>query len=183
MRETPNKVRTRGYPPHVEGAGYVQHVVFRTADALPESVLDADFPDERARIVAVERWLDAGHGACPLAKPRAAEIVVSALTHFAGARYALHAYAVMPNHVHVLVEPFREKALSEILKSWKIFTARRILPLTGGVSPFWAREWFDRFMRDEEHYRTTIRYIENNPVKAGLCGTPGDWRWSSATSP
>jgi REP element-mobilizing transposase RayT len=41
-------------------------------------------------------------------------------------------------------------------------------------------EPFDRYIRNERHYRKAVEYIENNPVKAGLCATPADWPWSSA---
>ncbi|KAF0179919.1 MAG: hypothetical protein FD124_1561 [Alphaproteobacteria bacterium] len=180
MHETPNVVRTRGYLPHVEGGGYVQHVVFRVLDAMPPESDGVSFDDERARLLAIERWLDTGHGRCPLALEAAADVVVDTLNHFAGARYALHAFVVMPNHVHALVEPFREHALSAIVHSWKSFTAKRINALDGRSGPFWAREWYDRFMRDDAHFHQTMKYIERNPVVAGLCEAPEAWRWSSA---
>ena len=46
--------------------------------------------------------------------------------------------------------------------------------------PFWRREFWDRYIRDEEHYYETIEYIHNNPVKARLVRKPEDWTWSSA---
>ena len=46
--------------------------------------------------------------------------------------------------------------------------------------PFWHREFWDRYIRDEEHYYDTIEYIHNNPVKARLVWKPEDWIWSSA---
>ena len=50
----------------------------------------------------------------------------------------------------------------------------------GGV--FWQREYFDRFIRDDEHYRKAVEYIHNNPVKAGLVPQAEDWPYSSAGS-
>lgn len=44
---------------------------------------------------------------------------------------------------------------------------------------FWIHESFDRFIRDEEHFIDEIIYIEQNPVKAGLCQSAEDWPWSS----
>ncbi|WP_198146030.1 hypothetical protein [Desulfonatronovibrio magnus] len=47
-------------------------------------------------------------------------------------------------------------------------------------SNFWMRDYWDRYIRNEEHFHAAINYIHQNPVKAGLCGNPQDWRWSSA---
>lgn len=73
----------------------------------------------------------------------------------------------MPNHVHALIET-SQTPLAEILRGWKSYTgkaANRLLERTGN---FWQAEYFDRYIRDEEHFRKAMRYIENNPVKAGL---------------
>jgi hypothetical protein len=70
--------------------------------------------------------------------------------------------------------------MSQIVHSWKSFTANKcneVLERTGSI---WEREPFDRYIRNERHYRNAIAYIENTPVKAGLCEKPEDWRWSSA---
>ena len=45
---------------------------------------------------------------------------------------------------------------------------------------FWMEDYFDRYIRNEKHYWNTVRYIENNPVKARLCKEPSDWPFSSA---
>ena len=45
---------------------------------------------------------------------------------------------------------------------------------------FWHREFWDRYIRDEEHYQDTVDYIHNNPVKAALSKSPEAWPWSSA---
>ncbi len=73
--------------------------------------------------------------------------------------------------------------LSSILHSWKSFTASqatKILRLAPGSGPFWMPDTFDRFIRDEAHHNATVRYLHENPVKAGLCLRCEDWQWSSA---
>jgi len=45
---------------------------------------------------------------------------------------------------------------------------------------FWQDDYFDRYIRDEDHYRRVVRYIENNPVKAGLVPLAAEWPWGSA---
>jgi REP element-mobilizing transposase RayT len=93
--------------------------------------------------------------------------------------YELHAWVIMPNHVHLLITP--ESDLSKIMRWIKGSTARRanqILGLTG--QPFWQDETWDRWMRNTEEFRKTKRYIEFNPVTAGLVKEPSLWPWSSA---
>ena len=96
----------------------------------------------------------------------------------------LHEWVVMPNHVHVIVWPMPNHLLSDILKSWKQFTSRRakkILHL--GEEPFWQPESYDHWIRNDEERARIARYIRNNPVTAGLCARPEDWKWSSAYGP
>ena len=93
--------------------------------------------------------------------------------------YELHGYVVMANHIHVLLTPLVE--LSKITHSLKRFTAReanRILGLTG--QPFWQDESYDHLVRRSDEFERILRYIENNPVKAGLASEPAGFPWSSA---
>lgn len=85
----------------------------------------------------------------------------------------------MPNHVHVLFKVGGE-AMSEIVGAWKKHTGRLANQLLGKSGAFWAEDYFDTYMRDMEHEKKTVRYIENNPAKAKLVQDPADWPWSSA---
>ena len=167
--------------PHLDAPGVVQAITFRLADALPRDVLIARKNEgdaaHRRRIAAA---LDAGYGACLLRNSETAEIVEAALLHGAGHRYDLLAWVIMPNHVHVLIEPAEAHRLPDIVQGWKSWTAKAINRHRGGSGTIWQREYFDRFMRDDRHLAATIAYIEDNPVKAGLVGKPADWRFSSA---
>jgi REP element-mobilizing transposase RayT len=131
----------------------------------------------RARFEAL---LDAGFGERLLAEPRLAAIVEGALLHFDGSRYRLHGWCVMPNHVHVLVTPLNDFSLSAILHAWKSFTAKAINAALGRRGKLWFEEYFDRRIRDAVHLAAALAYIENNPVKAGLCAATADWPFSSA---
>ena len=87
----------------------------------------------------------------------------------------------MPNHVHATLRPLGDQDLASTVRGIKGSSARdanRLLNRSG--SPFWARDYFDRRIRDREHEGRVTRYIENNPVKAGLCRATEDWPWSSA---
>ena len=185
------KWHDRGYLPHFEGGEVPQNITFRLHDSLPAE-LRAEWARElenlpeteqrRERRKRIEAALDSGYGACHLARPEVARLVVETLGHFDNERYRLHAWCVMPNHVHVLVTPLADHTLTSIVHSWKSYTANRANQVLGRRGPFWMQEYFDRAIRDEDHFIAAVEYIEHNPVDAGLCRTPGDWAWSSRTS-
>jgi REP-associated tyrosine transposase len=126
---------TRGYLPHFDAPHLIQHVTFHLADSLPkdtikriEHSMDA-LPENERKLERQRRlhaWIDAGHGSCLLAQPPHAKMMQDTLFHFEESRYHIHAWVVMPNHVHVLVEPLDGWALSKIVASWKKFSARKI---------------------------------------------------------
>lgn len=94
--------------------------------------------------------------------------------------YKLYAFVVMPNHVHVLIDP--KVPLREITNRIKGVTSRqanRVLQRTG--QPFWQDESFDHWLRSNDGFDRTVRYVERNPVTAGLTAKPEDWLWSSAS--
>lgn len=179
----------RGYLPHFDGGEIPQFVTFRLADSLPKAVLQTwqDQLQGRPRSEAsrelgrrVEHCLDQGLGHCFLRDPRVGGMVQESLLFFDRSRYRLHAWVVMPNHVHVLFTPSMGHALADILHSWKSYTAKQANRILSRTGQFWEEDYFDRFIRDEIHFAATAAYIENNPVKAGLCARPEDWPLSSA---
>jgi REP element-mobilizing transposase RayT len=96
--------------------------------------------------------------------------------------YALHAFVVMPNHVHLLATP--AIALPKLTKSLKGITAKRanaMLALTG--SAFWQEEGYDHLVRNTQEFGKIRDYIEGNPVRAGLVMEANEYRWSSAGWP
>jgi len=107
-------------------------------------------------------------------------MVQSAVLHFEGERYQIHAWTVMPNHVHVLFTLFDGWSLSDVLGSWKSFTAHAANKILGRSGQFWMEDYFDRYIRDLDHFERITQYIENNPVKAGLCEKSEDWPFGSA---
>jgi REP element-mobilizing transposase RayT len=186
----PRGWHSRGYLPHFDGGKWLPQVVtFRLADSVPGMVVLAwreelrlSPPPEcelelRKRL---DKYLDAGYGACHLRDPRVGATVQAALLYFDTRRYRLHAWVIMPNHVHVLFTPAEGWALADILGSWKSFTAKKANDILGRSGQFWKEEYFDRFIRDETHFDRALASIENNPVKAGLCATPSDWPFGSA---
>ena len=169
---------SRGYLPHLDSPEMVQFVTFRLADSLPAAVRSM-LADPRAQS-EFDAVLDSGHGECWLARPEIAGLVEEALLHFDGVRYRVLAWCVMPNHVHVVIETVVSHGLSAVVQSWKGYTASIANRLLGRSGVFWHRDYFDRYMRDDQHLKTTVSYVERNPVQAGLVPRPELWRWSSA---
>ncbi len=195
---------SRGVLPHLKRAGASYFVTFRLSGTLPKNVL-LRLKGERETIIAqtltarrpltwheqeelfrwyserVDNYLDAGSGDCWLARPEIADLVAGAMKFHAGERFDLLAWVIMPNHVHAVLRPKPDWNLSRILKSWKGFTAReanRILKQSG--TTFWQVETFDHFVRNDDDLHRCCRYTTMNPVNAGLCQNPEDWKWSSA---
>ena len=128
----------------------------------------------------IETYEDAGYGACFLRDPRIAKLIEDALLHFDGERYHLLAWCVMPNHVHSLFEMLAGYSLVGILHSWRSYTAKEANRLLGRRGQFWDDDYFDRYIRDNDHLENAINYIEQNPVKAGLVTYAAQWKYSSA---
>ncbi len=146
---------------------------------------DRDASVDGSSFVAVDRVLDrAESGPTWLNDERISRIVVDSL-HWGERRlshYELQAYVVMPNHVHILLSP--HVPLAKITKGIKGGTSRRANRLLGRTGEhFWQRESFDHWVRNNDSFVRILRYIESNPVKAGLAAQEEDWRWSSASDP
>ena len=95
--------------------------------------------------------------------------------------YETGAFVVMPNHVHLLVVPHVPVArLTRRSKGYTARQANRILARTGEA--FWQPESYDHRVRNDKEWERIVRYIENNPVGAGLAAWPEEYPWSSAAS-
>jgi REP element-mobilizing transposase RayT len=178
-----NLVIYRRRLPHWRQARVTYFVTFHLVDSLPKQKLAA-LKDEKARWLAlnppphnerqkdeyhhnfsgrIQTWLDAGHGKCVLAVPEIRRLVENALRFFNDQRYKLGEFVVMPNHVHVLVEPLVNYRLDRILHSWKSFTAKQINAMTGSKGSIWHRESFDHIVRSPAQLARIEKYIRDNP--------------------
>ena len=128
----------------------------------------------------IEKYLDSNYGECHLKNPAIALSIVETLEKFDGIKFKLASWVIMPNHVHLLLKPHKNFSLAEIMHSIKSYTAHEANKILKRTGKFWSKEYFDRYIRDAEHFEKTVRYIHNNPVKAGLCNHPKDWCFSSA---
>lgn len=183
----PRYWHSRGYLPHFDQDGFTQFVTFRLADSVPQLVLDrwhtklksGEISDAGVRR-RIEYYLDQNYGESWLRAPEIANILQETLLKWDGERYRLISWVIMPNHGHILFSPFEGHRVSDIMHSIKSFTAHFANDLLKRKGRFWAKEYFDRYIRDQRHFANTLAYIENNPVKAKLCKLPCEWPYSSA---
>jgi len=106
------------------------------------------------------------------------DYVAAAIWHFDTVRYALHAYVVMNDHVHALVQPSPGWALEDILQSWKSFTTNRMQREKGRRGSVWQDEYFDRAVRDDTEYEQKRDYILHNPYKRWPDIDSYRWSWA-----
>jgi REP element-mobilizing transposase RayT len=94
--------------------------------------------------------------------------------------YALHAFVIMPNHVHLLITP--KVSVPRLMNGLKGITAREANSILGRRGQhFWQDESFDHWVRTSAEFDRIRAYIEFNPVSARLVTEPNGWPWSSAS--
>jgi REP element-mobilizing transposase RayT len=169
--------------PHIYQTQQSVFLTWRLYDSLPlHRAFPTDALNSGQAFDAMARLLDeARTGAFYLRQPAVADMMVEAIQYNASTlgHYVLHAFVVMPNHVHLLATP--AVALPKLTKSLKGITAKRanaMLGLTG--RPFWQEESYDHLVRHEREFEKIRDYIEGNPVRAGLVSETSEYRWSSA---
>ncbi len=109
------------------------------------------------------------------------EIIQESFHHFDGVRYTLLCYCIMPNHVHVLINPLVQEdgnifSVSHIVYTWKRYTATAINRALGQQGSLWQKECYDRLVRDKDDLGKLLGYIVNNPVEANLVKDWRDWK-------
>ncbi len=174
---------TQGDLPHWHRDGKIFFVTFRLADSMPPTAV-AEYK------VAVERWtkehgmietkqdaeelerfkvnllnklLDKCLGKCVLKNFTVRDIVTKSLHHFDHQRYHIHDYVIMPNHVHLLIEPLEEWTIQKLMYSLKSYTAHMINKAIAMDGALWQHESYDRIIRNESHYYKVVNYIARNP--------------------
>ena len=104
----------------------------------------------------------------------AVELIADADMHF-------YAYCLMPNHVHAIVVPFNPKVVSSFFATLHRRYARRTNARNDWRGHLWQERFYSAVMA-EPHALAAMRYVELNPVRAGLVAAAEEWPWSSARS-
>jgi REP element-mobilizing transposase RayT len=142
-------------------------------DMEPTHIL-ANFSDrqrqrfQRFASTTYHKALDRGAGACPFRDPANAGIVAEALLYHDANTCILADAVVMPNHVHVILQPNPERDLKSTLNSIRTYSARRINQRLNRQGRLWAHEPFDHMVRSRHHFHRYQAYIQANPARAKL---------------
>jgi REP element-mobilizing transposase RayT len=167
--------------PHWESVGQPLFVTFSLHGSIPANRAFPPAMTSGEAFVAMDRLLDdARTGPLYLKRPEIAQLVVKALRDGQDRfrRYDLHAFVVMANHVHMLATP--HVTARDWLGPLKGYTAHEANKILHRAGPFWQNESYDHLVRNVEEFEKIRRYIEMNPVLAGLVATPAEFPWSSA---
>lgn len=194
-------IRSRGRLPYWDKEEGLYFLTFHVADSLPRPVLtkisqrhrileaarrlNANLLPEQKTLLAeysparLEEFFDRGAGACPFRDQRIAGSMAAVLRFRHGKHYRLLAWCIMPNHVHVVVRLFPGHELSKTVKAWKNFSAKTANQVLGTKGRFWQREYYDHLIRSGDELDRAIRYVVENPIKAGL----RNWIWVWCAEP
>lgn len=163
--------RNHSHLPHTDIKGYYQFITFRTYDSVDEFVkkLTAADKSNKQKQQEIDDYLDSSKNGAYLD-----EVVLKYLYDFLkskdGKLYELEAFAIMSNHVHLLIKPIED--LSKIMQMLKGASAKAINEILGKSDKFWADDYYDKAIRDEKHFWMVYEYIKNNPLKIGGVETP-----------
>ncbi len=164
---------------HLRGAipSEAQERIRRMAAEL-RSADDQESDCARMIFLEMERWLDRSGYVAHLAQPQLCDMVVEAMSYRQQRRiWEMHSYAIMPSHLHMFFDFNDSLLLKHELEEFKRWTGHRAAQIAPELADnrFWQTEWFDHWSRHEESDEKIVRYIRNNPVKAGLATEVGQY--------
>lgn len=179
-------LRSRGYLVHWDVPGATQFLSWRLYDTVtPEQWqawrLQYAGEEQKAELYrAVEANLDEGRGSACLRNPVVGRLVMESLLGGHLEDYVLHAAVVMPNHVHAVLTVGPETNLNNVMQRIKGSSSRSVNQLLGRTGRLWQPEYFDRLVRNPDHFERCIEYTHWNPVKAKLVVDPRHYACSTA---
>lgn len=169
--------------PHWFQENKTMFVTFRLADSLPKNKVE-EFLADRANMLKEEKgtagnnarktydimmmrkmeyWLNNGYGNCMLQREDVRSVLVEALHYYNNKEYLLHAFVVMPNHVHILLSSLTNKPINNIIGKVKGFTAYQLRKSLRIYEDIWQKGIFDRILRNWDEFEKYVDYIGNNP--------------------
>lgn len=177
------KTKIKDPLPHWQQDGKLQFITFRLSDSLPASVrqtltlmredfiknhpepLNTQEMNQLRRIISKkhEELLDNGYGACILRLKEIRKCVDHIIHYFDNKYYIIFCYVIMPNHVHLLIRMLEDNDISKTVQAIKRNSSRMINQLTGKSGRLWMDSYYDRIIRNNDHYKYVVNYIRNNP--------------------
>ncbi|MGE4419176.1 MAG: transposase [Sulfurimonas sp.] len=154
--------------PHIDAFGHYQFVTFRTDESVDEyvsKILNERNLKSSVRQYKIDTYLDGSINGAFL-NGSVLEYLYNFLKSLNDDIYELISFVIMPNHVHVLFKQI--SSLQDTIRIIKSKSARDINNMLKRNGKFWASEYYDKVIRDEEHFVKVYEYIKNNAPKAGL---------------
>jgi putative transposase len=188
----PHDIFYRHRLPHIHPEGYPIFITFNLTGSLPKDVVKK-LKEQRTHekyFDKYDEWLDrCEHGYPWMKDERIASIVIRKIHSFENERYELLTYCIMPNHVHLLAKLINGHTikhqgitanypLTDTVRLIKGSTARDCNMILKRTGSFWQHESYDHYVRDEQELERIIKYILNNPVKAGLVKEWTEWKFT-----
>ena len=116
-----------------------------------------------------------------LQSDRSAQLFCETLQSYrAAGKFYLHAFVVMPNHIHLLLTVPDGLTLERVMQYIKGGFSHQVGKLNGTAGPIWQKSFVDRRVRDIREFENFRRYIHENPVRAGLVAVAEGYSYSSA---
>jgi putative transposase len=156
------------YLPHVSQENSIQFITFRTDDSV-SGYLKNDFKINKLssskQQMEIEKYCDTSYQGCYFYDDKIL-ILQKLLFSLDPEYYSLIAFSIMPNHVHLVIQ--QKKAMAEIMQKVKGCSSRLLNQALKREGRFWARDYYDKTIRDDRHLDVTYAYVRNNAVKANL---------------
>lgn len=151
------------YLPHKDLPDHYQFIIFRTHDSIDKFVkklTQQNMPNKKQQM-AIDNYLDKSTNGAYL-NGEILELLSDYLKMKNGVSYELYCFSIMPNHVHLLIKPLQK--LATVMQQIKGGSAKIINEKLGRSGKFWARDYYDKLIRDEKHFDVVYHYIKNNPT-------------------
>ncbi len=153
--------------PHISNDGSYQFVTFRTEDSVDDylkRMIDLPMQNQKKQY-EMDKYLDSSKNGRYL-NDTILELCKAYIIKQDKKLFDVVCFSIMPNHIHIL---FKETIIiSEAIGKLKGALAFEINKALGKKGQFWAKDFYDKSIRDKNHFDVVYRYIENNAMKAGL---------------
>lgn len=181
----------RAQLPHWEVESGIYFITIRCAGSLPKPVLNrieeiqksiaAIDPAceefnllQRQYFATLDKYLDQGEGFAPFKNDNCCEFILESFDGLKGLGWEVRHYAIMPNHIHLVIWADNAADMATTWSEWKGRLAHRCNKHLNRKGGFWQSDWFDRVCRNEAETQRVVGYVQNNPKKAHL---PTNYRW------
>lgn len=152
--------------PHIDMEGYYQFITFRTYDSIDAYIRKINLTDlsNKQKQHKIDEYLDSSLNGAYL-DDEVLKYLYDFLKSKDGVLYDLVAFAIMSNHIHLLIKPLEKLPL--VMQKIKGASAKVINEMLFRNGKFWTSDYYDKAIRDEKHFHIVYEYIKNNPLKLG----------------